>query len=175
MILEDLELDGIIEKIYNMDDKKLRYKDIHGTTRVGDFLRKLNKSNILDKGLEALSNLATGDALGALKTIIGKNDELTPEQRIHAIKLIELDIQDMQGVTDRWKFDMSSDNKLSKSIRPLTLIFLTTFLIIFIFLDSFYIDYFTINSEWIELLKTLLTGVYIAYFGGRSYEKSKKL
>lgn len=157
-----------------MDPKK-KYREIHGTTRVGDFLRKISKSDIIEKGLDVLGNLTTGDALGALKTIIGKNDELTPEQRIHAIKLIELDIQDMQGVTDRWKFDMQSDNKLSKSIRPLTLIFLTSFLVIFIFLDSFYIDYFTINSEWIDLLKTLLTGVYIAYFGGRSYEKTKKL
>lgn len=158
-----------------MDDKKLRYRDIHGTTRVGDFLRKTLSSNALKNVIGAVGSLTTGDALGALKTIIGGNEELTPEQRNHAIKLIELDIKDMEGVTRRWETDMNSDNKLSKNIRPLTMIFLTISLFIFVILDSTYTNILDINERWIDLLQVLLTSVYIAYFGGRSYEKSKKL
>ena len=38
--------------------------------------------------------------------------------------LIEAEAEIEKNITERWKADMSSDNKLSKSVRPLVLIFL---------------------------------------------------
>ena len=36
-------------------------------------------------------------------------------------------------------------------------------------------DGLTIDEAWIELLKTLLVTIYVAYFGSRGFEKYKKI
>ncbi|BCV05916.1 MAG: hypothetical protein CM15mV120_340 [uncultured marine virus] len=79
-------------------------------------------------------------------------------------------MKEMNEISNRWGYDMKSDNKLSKSVRPLTLIFLTISLFLFIVADSLEIA-FNINNEWIELYKTLLTTTYASYFGMRSAKK----
>ena len=56
----------------------------------------------------------------------------------------------------------------------MTLIFLTVAVVIFILLDGFDIA-FGINSGWIDLLKSLLITVYVAYFGSRGVEKFKSI
>ena len=78
-------------------------------------------------------------------------------------------------ITRRWESDMKSDSWLSKNTRPLALIFLSVMAISFIWVDSHgYID-FTVEQEWINLLKTLTTTVYVAYFGSRGAEKFKSI
>ena len=42
-----------------------------------------------------------------------------------ALRLLQLDQIEMQEISKRWESDMKSDNKLSKNVRPLTLIFMT--------------------------------------------------
>jgi hypothetical protein len=78
----------------------------------------------------------------------------------------------MEEVSKRWKSDMASDSWLSKNTRPMALIFLTVSMIFLILLDSLDIE-FGVNIEWIELLKSLLITVYVAYFGSRGVEKYK--
>jgi hypothetical protein len=56
----------------------------------------------------------------------------------------------------------------------MTLIFLTVSVVIFILLDGFDIS-FGVNSGWIDLLKSLLITVYVAYFGSRGVEKFKSI
>ena len=68
---------------------------------------------------------------------------------------------------------MSSDSWLSKNTRPLALLFLTLATTIFITLDSW--TDMVINNLWIDLLKTLLITVYVAYFGSRGMEKVKNI
>ena len=151
-------------------DKKPRYRDIHGTTRVGDFLRSLD----LNKTLNVVSNLVSGDVKGAIDSLKDPSNELTPQQREYALKLIELDLEDMKGVSQRWAADMEYGTILSKNVRPLTLIFLTISTVVLIVADSNGI-YFNVGTEWIDLLKSLLITVFVAYFGGRSFEKTKRL
>jgi hypothetical protein len=69
---------------------------------------------------------------------------------------------------------MVSDSWLSKNTRPLTLIFLTVSMVLFVLLDSM-IDSFIVETQWIELLKSLLITVYVAYFGSRGVEKFKTI
>ena len=88
--------------------------------------------------------------------------------------LYEAQQVEMEEVTKRWNADMSSDNKLSKSVRPLTLIFLFVSTVVLIFIDSGFIN-FAVDNEWKELLKMLLITITAAYFGGRSYEKGKSI
>ena len=153
-----------------MPDKKKTYKEINGTTRVGDFLRSLNFKKIADVAM----NIASGDLKGAVEAINADPNALTDAQREYALKLIELDLEDMKGVTQRWTSDMNSDSVLSKNVRPITLIFLTVMTMVLIIGDSYGIN-FNVDTEWIELLKTLLVTVFVAYFGGRSFEKTKRL
>ena len=56
----------------------------------------------------------------------------------------------------------------------MTLIFLTISMVIFMLLDSSDID-FKVDSIWVDLLKSLLITVYVAYFGSRGAEKFKSI
>jgi len=90
------------------------------------------------------------------------------------MKLLEQDIAEMQNVSNRWSNDMKSDSWLSKNTRPLALIYLTFASTLLIVLDSFHTT-FDVDSAWVELLKTLLITVYVAYFGSRGAEKITKI
>ena len=80
----------------------------------------------------------------------------------------------MQEVSKRWASDMQSDSWLSKNTRPMALIFLTVSMVLLIFVDSSGIE-FSVDSGWIDLLKSLLITVYVAYFGSRGAEKFKSI
>jgi len=145
---------------------KKKFKD----TRVGKFLVKA-APNILGV---AGNLLPDAGVLGMVKQLISNDSELPNKDKEEALKLIELDIIEAQEVSKRWTADMASDSYLSKNTRPMTLIFLTVAMIFLIVLDSLNID-FGVNVEWIELLKSLLITVYVAYFGSRGVEKFKHI
>ena len=138
-------------------------------TKVGKFL-------IGEKGLfKTLSNsIPDSGLLGVLKSLIIDDKQLTSKDKETALKLLEMDVVEMQEVSKRWESDMISDSWLSKNTRPMTLIFLTMSTVLIILLDSFNID-FGVNTEWIDLLKSLLITVYVAYFGSRGVEKFKAI
>jgi len=161
-----------LEKYLRM--AKQSYKDKNGTTRVGDFLRSLNLKETLPSILGAGFDIVSGDFKGAISHFVEENKELTPEQREYALKMLQSDVDEQQEISKRWESDMNSDSWLSKNIRPLTLAFLTFILFLFITLDSANIP-FNVDNNWIDLLQSLLITVFVAYFGGRSFEKSKRL
>ncbi len=146
------------------------YKKKNGTSRVGDFLRSINFS----KALDVVAKLTSGDVSGAIKELSDNSNELTQEQREVALELVKLDMKAQEDVTNRWKYDMESDNWLSKNVRPLALIFLTVATVLIAISDSMNWN-FNVDTSWIDLLKTLLITVYTAYFAGRSFEKYRKL
>lgn len=146
-----------------------KYKDKHGTTRVGDFLRDID----LGASLKVVGNLAQGNIDGAIDVITG-NETMTDEERAFALQVMELDIQEMKGVSNRWESDMKSDSWLSKNVRPLSLTFLTITTVVLIYIDAFDSSV-TVPNEWIDLLKSLLLGIYIAYFGSRGMEKYRSI
>jgi len=141
-------------------------------TKVGQFLTEKVPSILGVVG----DVLPDAGVLGVVKGLIEKEDPkvLSPEDKEYALKLLEQDMVEQQEVSKRWQADMKSDSYLSKNTRPLTLIFLTVSLVIFILLDGFNID-FSIDSGWVDLLKSLLITVYVAYFGSRGAEKFKTI
>ena len=155
-----------------MGDKKKNYREIHGTTRVGDFLRSINKSEVLGKIVGAVGEVATGDLMGAI-SVLTSSKKLTPEEKEFALKQLGMDIEESKQVTKRWESDMQSDSWLSKNVRPMAIIFLTVVTAIFIALDSS--TNFQVDDVWVDLLKTLLVTTYLAYFGSRGFEKYKKI
>jgi len=145
---------------------KKKFKD----TKVGAFLTNAG-SSIVDVVGDVLPN---NGVLGIVKGLLDKDDTLPPQDKETALKLLEMDEQEIQEVSKRWTSDMQSDSWLSKNVRPITLIYLTLATTIYIVLDSLQID-FKIDEAWIELLKTLLVTIYVAYFGSRGFEKFKKI
>ena len=158
-----------------MGDKKKSFKDGGEGSKIGNFLRSIDKEDILKVGSVAL-NFATGNvggALNSIKSLVGDSD-MTDAQKFEANRLIDLDIAEAEQVTKRWEADMVSDSWMSKNIRPLALAFLTLSLAIYIVLDSS-LEGFTVKSEWVSLLSSLLLLVYGAYFGMRGLEKIQKI
>ncbi len=141
-------------------------------TKVGAFLSKAAPGILGTVG----DVLPDQGVLGMVKNLINKEPDtvLPPEDKEKAMKLLEMDIIEMQEVSKRWDSDMKSDSWLSKNTRPLSLIFLTISMVILIILDSFQWT-FTVDTGWVELLKTLLVTVYVAYFGSRGAEKFKSI
>ena len=139
-------------------------------TKIGKFLKSIN----FGKVAEVVGNVVSGNWKGAIDVISNKDNGMTDAEREFALAVMKLDMQEMESVTKRWSSDMTSDSWLSKNVRPMALIFLTFFTMLLIYLD-FYDDTIQVPTEWIELLKSLLLGVYIAYFGSRGLEKYKAI
>ena len=108
-----------------------------------------------------------GGVIDSLHT--SKEEKLAAELKIKAL-ITEHEAKMEQNITDRWSADMKSDSWLSKNTRPMSLIFLSVMTIAFIWVDSHENISFTVEQEWISLLKTLTTTVYVAYFGSRGVE-----
>ena len=137
-----------------MEKVKKKFKD----TKVGKFLSS-NGSSIVDTLGSALPDKGL---LAIVKNLIQKQP-MPVEDKEMALRLLDQDITEMQEVTKRWESDLASDNVLSKNVRPLTLIFFSVAYVV-----GWYLDY---SLENITGLLSLIVG---AYFGGRSYEKTRK-
>lgn len=86
---------------------------------------------------------------------------------------IEAEAAMQKNVTERWKADLEHGNWLTRSVRPLVLIFLIVATVIMVFIDSGSIA-FEVEEKWTDLLQLVLMTTIGAYFGGRSVEKFKK-
>lgn len=88
--------------------------------------------------------------------------------------------------TARHALDMNSDSWLSKNIRPIVLVVITTLFIFLVVLDSMPASMvnqvdggilvqaakFAVKERWIDLLETLLVAVYGFYFVSRGIQAS---
>jgi hypothetical protein len=72
------------------------------------------------------------------------------------------------NVSDRWKADMSSDSRLSKNIRPMSLIFILVAYSTFAMMSAFG---YNANESYVSLLGQWGMLIMGAYFGGRTIEK----
>lgn len=140
-------------------------------TKVGEFL--MTKAPQLLGIIGGI--LPDSGGLGVVKNLISKDKSIPPKDKETALKLLEQDMVEMQEVTKRWDSDMKSDSWLSKNTRPLSLVFLTVMAVALIWVDSVENAPFTVSNGWVNLLQTLLTTVYIAYFGSRGAEKWKNI
>lgn len=152
-----------------MDSKKL--KNNGKGTFFGNLLRSLVKTG---KKVSPIFDAITGGKVSDIIKAISSNKELTEAEKEMLVKELEQDVIEMQEITKRWQSDMSSDSWLSKNIRPLSLAFLTLTLFIYIILDSA-LEGFKIDSEWIDLLSSLLLLAYSGYYGARAVEKVAKI
>jgi len=84
-------------------------------------------------------------------------------EKFFSIQLQQAWESEQRELTTRLKIDSSSDNWLSKNIRPLVLIYL-----MLLFTMAFFMQ---VPETTMELLKTLLLTAFSFYFGARTIEK----
>ena len=126
-------------------------------------------SKIFSNGAKELVT-EVGDVVDNLTTT--KEEKLEAKKKLKEV-LLDYEKTMQIEVSKRWEYDMQSDSWLSKNIRPMVLIFLCFSTVLLIFIDSGTIS-FRVDESWVELLKVVLMTCIGAYFGGRSFEKSKK-
>ena len=129
---------------------------------------------------EILAKIFGGAAGGVAEKISGIIDKHTfskEEKARFEKEMTEVFIkaeQDMQhNVTERWKADLEHGNWLTRSVRPLVLVFLIFSTVLMVFIDSGSLQ-FNVEEKWTDLLQLVLITVIGAYFGGRSIEKVRK-
>ena len=102
--------------------------------------------------------------LRLVKRLLVEDKGLPPEDKQTALRMLEIEIQEMDSVTRRWEADLMSDSWLSKNVRPISLVFLTL-----VYATGFFMEYD------LNIINQLMLLVYGAYFGSRGLEKIRKL
>jgi hypothetical protein len=97
---------------------------------------------------------------GIIKAIIGGSD-MPAEDKDIALKKLEQEIHEFDGITRRWVADARSGSWLAANVRPLTLAFLTVA----------FVTGWGLQLEELSVVKELLQLVFIGYFGSRGAEK----
>lgn len=130
-----------------MSDKK-KFKD----TQVGKFL--LNK-------IPDVVGAVAGDTLAGnvIQAIIGGSG-MSEEDKSYALKKLEIERAEIDGVTRRWVADARSGFWLTSNVRPLILILITLSIITGFFF-----------SFDVTALTDLGKIIFSAYFGSRGIEK----
>jgi len=138
-----------------MSKERKKFKE----TKLGQFL--LGKSGVFQSLAETIPDKGV---LGLVKRLLVEDKGISPEDKEYGLKLLEIDLKEMESVTRRWEADALSDSWLSKNVRPLTLVFFAI-----VYTAGFFLKY---ELGAINQILLLIIG---AYFGGRSFEKIQKL
>ena len=109
--------------------------------------------------------------LGVVKNLLHNEPEV---DNAEADARVEAEVSFQEQVTKRWEADMSSDLKLAKMIRPLTLICLLGMFMVTMVFDSLDNLPFNVKDSYVSLLEILMLTSFGAYFAGRTIEKSRK-
>ncbi len=130
-------------------------------------------SNILNKIFGKAGGSVVDKIAGVADRFIRTKDEKAEFEKQMTEIMIDAEAAMQKNVTERWKADLEHGNWLTRSVRPLVLIFLIVATVLMIFIDSGSIK-FDVDEKWTDLLQLVLITVIGSYFGGRSIEKIRK-
>jgi len=132
----------------------------------------------MSKILAKIFGNAGGSVLQKLSGVADKfittGDEKRAFQKDMEQIFLNAEAEMQKNVTERWKADLEHGNFLTRSVRPLVLIFLILSTVIMVFIDSGSIN-FNVEQKWTDLLQLVLMTTIGAYFGGRSVEKFNQI
>ena len=131
-------------------------------------------SKILGKLFGKAGGSVVDKLAGVADRFIRTKDEKAEFEKEMTSILIEAEAAMQKNVTERWKADLEHGNWLTRSVRPLVLIFLIVATVLMVFIDSGSIT-FNVEEKWTDLLQLVLMTTIGAYFGGRSVEKYNKM
>ena len=130
-------------------------------------------SKILSKLFGNAGSAVVDKLAGVADKFIRTKDEKAEFEKEMTQIFIEAEKEMQKNVTERWKADLEHGNWLTRSVRPLVLVFLIVTTVLMVFIDSGSIN-FAVEEKWTDLLQLVLITVIGAYFGGRSVEKIRK-
>ena len=130
-------------------------------------------SKILSKLFGNAGGAVVDKLAGVADRFIRTKDEKAECEKEMPNILIEAEAAMQKNVTERWKADLEHGNWLTRSVRPLVLVFLIVATVLMVFIDSGSIK-FEVEEKWVDLLQLVLMTTIGAYFGGRSVEKYNK-
>lgn len=110
---------------------------------------------------------------GILDKVVTTKAEKMEAKRLMKKIILKYEAKKDEEISKRWEYDMKNGNQLTRSVRPLVLIFMIVCTMIMIFIDAGHIK-FNVSEAHTDLLTIILTTCIGAYFGGRSFEKIKK-
>ena len=131
-------------------------------------------SKILSKIFGNAGGAVVDKLAGVADKFIRTKDEKAEFEKEMTEILIDAEAAIQKNVTERWKADLEHGNWLTRSVRPLVLVFLIVATVLMVFIDSGSIK-FEVEEKWVDLLQLVLMTTIGAYFGGRSVEKYNKL
>lgn len=133
-------------------------------TKVGQFLTKAG-SKIMDGIGEVASG---GGVFGVVRALIKEDKDLSETDKDLALKLLEMDLIEMQQVTERLKSD--NEHLVTRLVRPISYGLMFILFMSCIFLDGNVGD-FQIDKAYIPVINSLFGTMTIFYFGSRGIEK----
>jgi|TARA_B110000259_G_C13868572_1_gene343870 hypothetical protein len=149
-----------------MSDKK-KFKE----TTVGKLL--FGAASMINPTLgKVLSGVSSPqEALAEIgKSKISNDDKIKLQQMIY-----DQQNKEIQSITSRWEADSLSDSWLSKNVRPLVLVWCIVVFSLAGILDSIESVPFHIGATWNDTFEKVMMAVVLAYFGGRTAEKSTSI
>ena len=130
-------------------------------------------SKILSKIFGNAGGAVVDKLAGVADKFIRTKDEKAAFEKEMTEILIDAEAAIQKNVTERWKADLEHGNWLTRSVRPLVLVFLIVATVLMVFIDSGSLA-FNVEEKWTDLLQIILITVIGSYFGGRSIEKIRK-
>lgn len=163
------------------DKNKKSFKEIHGKTKVGMFLKK-NAPKLLDIVLDTAGSLIPGaagvaDIIGGL---INANvtGELSESQLVEGanyveleLKKMEVEIVEMQELTKRLQSD--NEHNITRLVRPVSYAFAWVILAFIMFFDG-NAGTFKVNVLYLPIINDMINVMTVFYFGSRGIEKIAK-
>ena len=121
-----------------------------------------------------LRALANGTKEAVSSGNLGTLAALVDEYKLTEEEIANAEVEYEKELTKRLEADMSSDNWLAKSVRPLGFIVWTIMILLIIITDG-NIGSFTINKAYLPLIETTYTAFITFYIGSRGIEKAMRV
>jgi len=155
------------------------YKDEHGKSRVGAFLKKIGKGEFIEKALTMVTQGVSGNWIGAVQTLMEKDPDVTPGQQMQLDREYELDIQDradaraMQVAVATSKESTKFAKNFVYYLSSAVFIFSATTVLLLFFIEIPDKNRDVINFILGVLVGTGLTGIFNYFLGSSKGSKDK--
>jgi len=135
-----------------------------------------NKSILGSFATAAVSAIPGGGAVASVAENIVQANILTEQKQYELEAMLlkyKMDVE--KNTTLRWQSDNTTTERLTKLVRPVSLLSLLFTIFLFTFLDGWSAWGFDAPEVYIELIQSLALLAFGAYFGGRTVEKIQDL
>ena len=154
------------ERQANREERKANRKPFKDTA-VGIFLKE-KAPDILGGAVSTVGDIFSIGGLDKIGQAIAGSNDLSPEDKVEAQRLLELEIEEQKELTKRWESDNKQELMLPKLIRPSILAYTWILLSVLVVMDACGV---VIDSVYIRVFEILALAVNSAYFGARTIEK----